>query len=260
VFKSKEPAKRRKVFTVTANGQTRLVPAVLDAAMSARAISVAILFSVALAAFELAMGEAFYIYSPAVVGNQRVPAAEIVAASGIETLHVLWLQPERITRTLTETIPEVRSAFIWCGLPAECTVQVLEREPMFEWKQNQTRTWVDAEGIAFPARGQAPSIPVIEIAPDVPALLPGRQVKPELIGAVQELVRVLPDIKGLHYTPGRGIEFTDPQGNWPVYVGVGPDMAERVSMWKSVSANLVSRKIQPKFIDVRYPQAPYYGK
>jgi cell division septal protein FtsQ len=260
VFKSKAPAKRRKVFTVTANGQTRLVPAVLDAAMSARAISVAILFSAVLAAFELAAGEAFYIYSPAVVGNQRVPAAEIVAASSLETLHVLWLQPERAARTLTEKMPEVRSAFIWCGLPAECTIEVLEREPMFEWKQNQTRTWVDAEGIAFPARGPAPSIPVIEIAPEVPALLPGRQVKPELIGAVQELVRVLPDIKGLHYTPGRGIEFTDPQGNWPVYVGVGPDMAERVSMWKSVSANLVSRKIQPKFIDVRYPQAPYYGK
>ena len=260
MFKSKAPAKRRKVFTVTANGQTRLVPAVLDAAMSARAISVAILFSVALAAFELAMGEAFYIYSPAVVGNQRVPAAEIASASGIETLHVLWLEPEHAARALTEKMPEVRSAFIWCGLPADCSIQVLEREPMFEWRQNQTRTWVDTEGIAFPARGQAPSIPVIEIAPDVPALLPGRQVKAELAGAVQELVAVLPEIKTMRYTPGRGIEFTDPQGNWPVYVGVGPDMAERVSMWKSVSANLVSRKIQPRFIDVRYPQAPYYGK
>ncbi len=245
---------------VTANGQTRLVPAVLDAAMSARAISVAILFSTILAAFELAMGEAFYIYNPAVAGNQRVPAAEIVTASGIETLHVLWLQPERAASALTEKLPQVRSAFIWCGLPADCTIQVLEREPMIEWKQNQTRTWVDAEGIAFPARGQALSLPVIEVAPDVPALLPGRSVKPELISAVQDLVRALPEIRRLRYTPGRGIEFADPQGNWPVYVGVGPDMVERVSMWKSVSASLVSRKIQPKFIDVRYPQAPYYGK
>ena len=101
------------------------------------------------------------------MGNQRVSAADIVAASSIETLHVLWLQPERVDRALTDQLARMRAAFMWCGLPAECTIQVLEREPMFEWKQNQTRTWVDAEGIAFPARGQAPDIPVIEVAPDV---------------------------------------------------------------------------------------------
>jgi cell division septal protein FtsQ len=260
VFKSKAPAKRRKVLMVTANGRAALMPAVFDAAMSARVLSVAILFGVLLAAFELAMGEAFYIYNPSVTGNQRVPAADILAASGIETLHVLWLEPERAARALTAKLPEVRAAFIWCSLPAECTIQVREREPMFEWKQNQTRTWVDAEGYAFPARGPTPPIPVIEIAPDVPALVPGRPVQAELIGAVQELVRILPEVKSLRYSPARGIEFTDPQGNWPVIVGVGPDMAGRVNMWKAVSANLVSRKVQPKFIDVRYPQAPYYGK
>jgi cell division septal protein FtsQ len=257
----KPPARRRKtLFITTAAGETRLMPAVLDAAMSARAISVAILFVVVLAIFELVMDEAFYIYNPAVVGNQRVPASEIVAASQIEMLHVLWLQPERTARLLTDKLPELRSAFVWCGLPAQCTIQVLEREPMFEWKQGQTRTWVDSEGVAFPARGQTPAIPIIEVAPKVPTLLPGRRVDRELMSAVQELIRILPEVKVYRFTTERGIEFTDPQSSGTVYVGVGPDMAARVAMWKALAANLASRNVRPKFLDVRYPQAPFYDK
>lgn len=261
MFKPKPPAKRRRtLFKATATGQMRPLPAVLDAAMSARAISIAILFGVALAAIELTMNEVFYIYDPVVVGNQRVPASEIVAASGIETLHVLWLQPEQAVQALEQKLPEVSSAFIWCGLPADCTIQVLEREPMFEWKQGQTRTWVDAEGVAFPARGQTPSIPVIEIGPEVPALLPGRRVERELVSTMAGLVRVLPEIKTFRFTTERGVEFADPQGNGPVYVGVGPDVAARVAVWKALASNLASRNVHPKFVDVRYPRAPFYGR
>jgi cell division septal protein FtsQ len=261
----KPPARRRrKLFMTTAAGETRLVPAVLDAAMSARAISVVILFLAALAALDLALGEAFYIYHPAVTGNQRVPADEIVAASQIETLHVLWLQPEHAAETLVNNMTEVRSAFIWCGLPAECAIQVLEREPAFEWRQGQTRTWVDAEGVAFPARGQSPDVPVIEAASNVPALLPGHQVDRALVNTLLELVRVLPEVKAFRYTTERGVEFSDPQGNWPVYVGVERfepgEMAARVAMWKAVAADLALRNVRPKYVDVRYPQAPYYGK
>jgi hypothetical protein len=247
-----------------ATGETRLVPAVIDAAMSARAISAAILFLAALATLELTLGEAYYIYNPVVTGNQRVPANEIVAASQIETLHVLWLEPERTTAALVGNMPELRSAFLWCGLPAECTIQVLEREPAFEWRQGQTRTWVDAEGVAFPARGQSPSIPVLEVAPSVPALLPGHPVDRALLNTLLELVRVLPEVQVFRYTTERGVEFSDPQGNWPVYMGVGHlqagEMAARVAMWKAVAADLASRQVRPRYLDVRYPQAPYYGK
>jgi len=257
----KPPARRRKTMLLTtATGETRLVPAVLDIAMSVRAISAAILFVVTLAAYELVMNEMFYIYNPAVVGNQRVPASEIVAASQIETLHVLWLQPDRAALSLLQRMPELQTAYVGCALPAECTIQVAERAPLFEWKQSQTRTWIDAEGIAFPARGQTPAILVIEVAPDVPALLPGKTVSRDLMTTVTELIRVLPEVKTFRFTTVRGIEFTDPQNHWTVYVGVGSDIAARVSMWKAVSANLAARNVRAKFVDVRYPQAPFYGK
>ena len=165
--KRKPPARRRKIFfTTAAVGQASAATPALDAVTCARVISGAILFLVALGALGLTTSEAFYIYNPTVTGNQRAPASEIVAASGIETLHVLWLQPDKVAGALLTKMPELSSAFVWCGLSADCTIQVTERQPAFEWRQGQARTWVDAEGIAFPARGQTPDIPVAQVAAD----------------------------------------------------------------------------------------------
>ena len=81
-----------------------------------------------------------------------------------------------------------------------------------------------------------------------------------LVSAVLTLAQVLPEVKSFRYAVERGIEFTDPAGKWPVFVGTGSDVASRVEVWKALSASLVSRKAQPQFIDVRFPQAPFYGR
>jgi cell division septal protein FtsQ len=260
-WKRKPPARRRKMlFTTTAVSQASAATPVFDATTSARVISGAILFLVALGALGLTTSEAFYIYSPTVTGNQRAQASEIVAASGIETLHVLWLQPDKVAGSLLTKMPELSAAFVWCGLPADCAIKVMERQPAFEWRQGQARTWVDVEGIAFPACGQTPDIPVIQVAPGVAAPLPGHKVEASLLDTMLALVKALPEIKSYRLTTERGIEFSDPKGNWPVYIGVGADAAERAAMWKALAASLASRNIRPTFVDVRYPSAPFYGK
>ena len=259
--RARPPARRHKTFfKAMVAGRTVAASPALDATTSARMISVAILFLVAVGALGLTTSEAFYIYNPIVVGNQRVPANEIVAASQMETWHVVWLQPDRVSASLLAKMPELGTAFVWCGLPADCSIQVTERQPAFEWRQGQVRTWVDAQGVAFPARGQKPDMPVVQVAAGVPAPLPGHQVDTGLVQTMSALAQVLPEVKSYRLTAERGIEFSDPKGNWPVYIGVGPDAAERVAMWKAVSANLASRGVRPKFVDVRYPTAPFYGR
>jgi hypothetical protein len=238
----------------------QLAPAALDAAASARVISVVILFVVMLAAIDLTTNESFYIYQPVVLGNGRVSSAEIVAASQIEGLHVLWLQPEQVEMALRTSLPELRTVFVWCSLPAECTIQVEERRPAFEWKQGQTRTWIDAEGMVFPARGQSPNLPVVEVALNITALLPGQQADSGLVSAMLALAGALPEVKSYRYTAEHGIEFDDPKANCPVYVGAGSDVAARVTTWRSLAASLASRDIKPKFVDVHYANAPFYGK
>ncbi len=257
----KPAARRRKQFLVTTDtGQTRVAPHVLDAAASARMFSLVILVAVGIAAWQLTTSENFYIYNPAVLGNASVPANEIIAASQIDTLHVLWLQPERASAALLARMPELRSAFIWCGLPATCAIQVTERQPAFEWRQGQMRTWVDVAGMAFGARGQAQDLAVVDVLPGVPALTPGHQADKGVVQAMLTLATVLPEVKQYRFAPEHGVEFNDPNGNWPVYVGVGKDVAARVTMWRTLNASLAARNIRPKFVDVRYANAPYYGK
>jgi hypothetical protein len=259
--REKPPARKRKqVFMTTTTGQVRLAPTALDAATSARVISVVILFLVVLATVELTTNETFYVYHPAVLGNERVSSAEVIAASQLEGLHVLWLQPERVVASLRANLPELRAAFVWCSLPAECTIQVEERRPAFEWRQGQTRTWIDAEGMVFPARGQSPGLPVVGVAPNVTSLLPGQLADSGLVSAMLALAGALPEVRSYRFTAEHGIEFNDPKGNWPVYLGVGPDVAARVAMWKSLSASLASRNVKPKFVDVHYANAPFYSK
>lgn len=253
--------RRRKTFSKTmATSQARTASPVLDATAGARVISAAILFLIAVAAIGLTVNDTFYISNPAVTGNQRVPADEIVVASEMEALHILWLQPDRTSSSLSAKMPELRAAFVWCGLPANCAIQVVERQPAFEWRQGQARTWVDAEGVAFPARGQAPDMQVVQVASGVAAPLPGQKVDAKLVGTMLALAKALPEVKSYRHTAERGVEFSDPRSNGPVYVGVGQDMAERVEIWKALSANLASRDIHPTFIDVHYPTAPFYGK
>ena len=259
--RARPPARRHKTFfKAMVTGRTVAASPALDATMSARMISVAILFLVAVGALGLTTSEVFYIYNPIVVGHQRVPANEIIAASQMETWHVVWLQPERVSALLLAKMPELDTAFVWCGLPADCTIQVTERQPVFEWRQGQVRTWVDAEGVAFPARGQTPDMPVVQVAAGVQAPLPGNRVDAGLVETMSALARVLPEIKSYRFTAERGIEFSDPKGNWPVYIGVGSDAAERVAMWKALSTSLASRSTRPTFVDVRYPTAPFYGR
>jgi len=252
-------ARRRKTFfAVTAAGKPSLTLTVLDLALNVRLVSVMILGLVALAAVELTMDEAFYIYEPVVIGNQRVPSAEIIAASQIEGLHIFWLQPTQVAQTILTQLPDLREANVWCELPAECTIHVVERQPAFEWQQGQIRLWVDDEAVAFLARSMAPDVPVLEAVPGAPALLPGRCTDDRLVRTMLGLIQALPQVKLYRFTNEHGIEFTDPQGDWPVYIGLGTDVAERVAVWRALSASLTARHIHPKFVDVHYPSAPFY--
>ena len=62
----------------------------------------------------------------------------------------------------------------------------------------------------------------------------------------------------LTYEPGRGFAFVDERG-WRVVVGDGPDVARRLRVLEAVASDLEARQVTPRFIDVRFPEAPYYS-
>jgi len=62
----------------------------------------------------------------------------------------------------------------------------------------------------------------------------------------------------LDYVPGPGLVFTDERG-WRVVVGQGPGMDERLRVLELLAADLEARGLTPQYVDVRFPDAPYYS-
>jgi len=197
----------------------------------------------------------FFITSAQVVGAQRVPPQAVFAASGLERLHILWANPRTAERRILENIPSIERARVSCQLPARCVIAVTEREVMVAWEQGGVYYWVDRAGGAFPAAG--PLEGKWRVSGPIPTDKRGLVVQDVLVG-LEELERLGVRPGPVLYRPGRGLVLEDPAG-WRVVVGQGTGMARRLQVYMKIRAHLVAKGITPRFVDVRFPDAPYYS-
>ena len=197
----------------------------------------------------------FFITSAQVVGAQRVPPQAVFAASGLERLHILWANPRTAERRILENIPSIERARVSCQLPARCVIAVTEREVMAAWEQGGVYYWVDRAGGAFPAAG--PLEGEWRVSGPIPTDKRGLVVQDVLVG-LEELERLGVRPGPVLYRPGRGLVLEDPAG-WRVVVGQGTGMARRLQVYMKIRAHLVAKGITPRFVDVRFPDAPYYS-
>ncbi|MBN1888322.1 MAG: FtsQ-type POTRA domain-containing protein [Thermoflexales bacterium] len=267
--RSRQPA-RRAAYTplgrgtpflkgASAAGAIHLSPAmVLDALSPARMLSFA-LMAICLATLVYFSYDArFYVGEPAVLGSEYTPAKDVIGASELEGIHVAWVQPQHIAQLITHRLPGVRAAAVTCELPAQCTITVEERQPLFAWRQGQAWAWVDAEGVLFTGPRTSSSALVVDM-PSGRLPLPGTRVDPELVSDVQTIIQHLPGIQLVRKTVEHGFEFSDPVGGWPVYLGSGPGMSERLAVWQALSDHLVQSHIRASYVNVQDAQAPYYS-
>lgn len=221
----------------------------------------------------LALDDRFYIYHADVMGAVRVSPDEVFRASGLPGLHILWVRPAEVEARLRAALPTLESAQVVCHLqppsssarPAtRCTITVVERQPKVMWDEDGQLWWIDADGVIFPANAPA----------EVPAqgmLSDGWLVRGPLPrgedGWLDERVRVaLTDLWAagvdvsplLYYVPGRGLVLTDERG-WRVIVGQGAGMGKRLQVLELLAADLEARGLTPRFVDVRFADAPYYS-
>jgi cell division septal protein FtsQ len=231
----------------------------LSALLTARALSFVLLLIVIGLAAWLALDDRFYVTSINVTGNARVSAKDIVEKSGVQGTHIFWLKPAEAAQHLMQALPSIRSATMTCDFPAECTLQVEERQPIVAWQYGNALTWIDADHVAFAAEGKSAG-PLITIeATQGPALFPGQRADQELIDAALAVAQAMPEVQRYRYTAKYGLEFADAR-DFPVYLGLGRNMADRVMIWQALRAELLAKRILPKFVDVREPLAPYYGQ
>jgi cell division septal protein FtsQ len=214
-------------------------------------ISAAVLFVV--------FGDTFYVTRVSVAGNLRTPAQEILQISEIGGQHILWVKYGEASERIVNGIPSIRSARVDCQLPNKCVIKVQERQPSVAWQFGGAVTWIADDGMAFAARvvnGEDLKLVTIE-APQGPALLPGKEADQRIVSAALAVAKALPNVRHYKYSSEHGLEFQSAY-DFPVYLGLGENMADRAMMWKGLEAQLEQQGITPQFVDLRYPLAPYF--
>ncbi len=214
----------------------------------------------------LALDDRFYVYHVNVVGAVRVSPDEVFRASGLPGLHILWARSAEIEARVLTALPTLESARAVCGLQppapgaglpaALCTITVVERQPRVMWDEDGQLWWIDDAGVIFSAQGTLSEGWLVR--GPLPRDDDGRLDERVRIGLAELWTSGADVSPPFTYVPGRGLVFTDERG-WRVIVGQGPGMAVRLQVLEWLAADLEARGLTPRFVDVRFSDAPYYS-
>ncbi len=215
-----------------------------------------LLVVIVVGALWLTLDDRFYVYHADVAGAARVLPDEVFRVSGLLGLHVLWVRPSEVEARILAELPGLERARVTCGLLDErCNITVVERQPRVTWDEDGQLWWIDADGIIFPAPGALAEGWLVR--GPLPRDEDGR-LNWRVRVALSELWSAGVDVSQLFYVSGRGLMFVDERG-WRTILGQGPGMAERWRVLELLAADLEARGLTPRFVDVRFPQAPYYS-
>lgn len=211
--------------------------------------------------------EAYLVSQVTVIGNQRLQTDEIEMAMGVWNQPSFVINPAQVEYNLRASYPEIMSAEVRVGLPAQITITIRERVPAIAWEQAGQVAWVDADGYAFPPRGAAEGLARVEALglPSAPVGYEAEQtigarpfLSPEMAHAITTLSPTMPEGASLVYDPKYGLGWQDPLG-WQVYFGQsGENMPVKLNVYLSLVEHLVQQDIRPALISVEYPSAPFY--
>jgi hypothetical protein len=208
--------------------------------------------------------------------------ADLNTVMGTFGASIFSIDPQKLEDVLQRAFPELASINVKVNLPASVKVEAVERVPVIAWTQEGSEVWVDAQGVAFPPRGN-PENPLVRVegrgnppgkksAASVndlqylqagmptssPITMPSISLSPTLVTAILALGAQVPADTLLVYDSEHGLGWNDPNG-WEVFFGAeDQDMQMKVSVYEALVDRLQNEGIQPELISVEYVHAPYY--
>jgi hypothetical protein len=207
----------------------------------------------------------FFVYQGHIIGAGHLHPAIIYQAADVHEQSIFWVDPDAVAERVAR-VDGVKSVKVQCELPARVVISVEERQPRILWRvvSQERDWWVDEEGTVLPYHGDPASPDVIFVVDySGRTLAIGDRVKPgKLVQSVLSLADAMPEIRLYTYHADRGLGFTQDlaEGQWPVYLGSSEDLERKVQIMQAMTSYLVSKNIHPRYIDVRWPDHPVYGR
>lgn len=214
-----------------------------------------------------------------VMGNQRLPAADIEAVSGAAGVPFVKFDPAFTRQEIGEAFPELKTIDVKFEIPAGAVIHVTERQPIIEWQNGDERKWIDEHGVIFAPRGEAGSLLVVQsnITPPLElSVIPAEELEDlvettdgageiakerldtELFHTIQHLSSITPQGTVLIYNSEKGLGWVDPEG-WQVYLGLWlGNLETKVEVYEAIVDYLSKQGIRPAVISVAQVNAPFY--
>lgn len=248
-------ARRRYDIALDVPGAELRLPAFPSVRLGWRAVSGLMVVLMLASLYFLWTSAAFRVNTVAAEGLQRLTVGDLNAVLGLFDRSIFTVDPAEVEETLRLAFPEFSSVSVRLGLPANVDIRVAERQPVLAWLQDGSEVWIDAEGVAFPPRGNPVSDenaqPLARVeahsAPDgfdpgavlqsgglgnLPYLVPQavdaagemalparqNQIDPALVASILALSPQVPADTLLVFDAEHGLGWTDPHG-WEVYFG-----------------------------------------
>ncbi|MFH1907327.1 MAG: FtsQ-type POTRA domain-containing protein [Chloroflexota bacterium] len=217
----------------------------------------------------------FKLSGAEISGNQRLGETEINAALRVIGQPIFVAIPAKMTENLLNDYPDLSSVDVHVAFPNRIIVNVIERTPLIAWYQDGKMAWLDAQGMAFPPRGQPPENlisvvangdpPPVRVDPQNAGADPAQatsQKPPFLDPALVQVITVLyPYISGgasLLYDTQFGLGWQDMRG-WQVYFGQNSDdISMKLNVYQAIVDRLTNQGIRPALISVEYLDAPFF--
>jgi len=211
-------------------------------------------------------------------GAERLTPEIVLSKLDLAGTPIIKIEPETIQKRVEASFPDIKNPRVSISLPAKITIQLEEREPLILWEQEGSLKWIDAEGVVFPALGEAdivqkvlaagnpPAAPrVVDLEMDIETGVISHQLEevtpqttPKFVEAILSLTPVVPEGSELLFDPQFGLGWRDPMG-WLVYFGQDTtNIATKLSEYQTILAVLDQQDIIPALISLEFIHAPYY--
>ncbi len=290
-------ARRQFYLSMDQAGAELRLPAITLTNPGWRLLSALIAILAAVGIFSFWNSPYFRIEAVEVNGLQRLSPADLTDTLNLENLSIVEVDPQAAVETLARLYPELVDVKVGVFVPNLVTITATERQPVMAWQKGDETSWIDAEGIIFPARGEAGALVTIYSESDLPRIAqvveppaseseqaaaeeeaqpgllarlatgekesagaanPPVKADPVLLAAAQGLSGLLPPETQIVYHSTHGLGWSDPQG-WQVYIG--KDLSEfeaKYAVYQHLAGYLAEQGLQPSLVSVEHLNAPFY--
>lgn len=235
----------------------------------------------------------FQVNTVEVQGLHRITAQEVNDVVKLKDESVISVDGGAVREELVNKYPELINVQVKVSLPNYVTLSAVERTPVMAVQKGDSVTWIDADGVLFPQRGDAGKLLTIRtddalpLAPtsidaaaaatetaqqgaemnqptadpaaskNIPATGP-QKVDPALITTAENLSKKLPADATLVYSKLNGLGWTDAQGT-QVFIGKDTsDFEAKFGVYQEIDKFLSDQGHKATLIDVEHVNAPFY--